>query len=98
MEDDIWIFDEEAFENDEYHDYEDYDDDRIDLSDEINNGHRVRDLRLLDGISAETLAKRINITVKELLAIESGMLHLDQMTAEDIADQLQVNLVDIWAE
>lgn len=89
MDDDDWTLDEESQE------YRDYQSIGLDLSEEVNKGHHVRDLRMLIDVSPESLATMINITTNDLLAIEAGMLHLSADTAADIASALGVDLSDI---
>lgn len=92
MDDDDWGFDEGSFE------YNDYEHVGNDLSDEVNNGQRVRDLRMLIEMTPDALAARTGLSANDLLAIEAGMLHLEHDTALEIAAVLGVNLSDIWIE
>lgn len=90
FDDDDWGFEENSS---EYNTYEHSGDD---LSYEINNGHRVRDLRLLAEIGPETLAENTSISAQDLLAMEAGILQLDENSAKEIAAVLNVKLSDIW--
>ena len=67
-----------------------------DLSVAIDAGQRVRDLRNLDEISPELLAEFAMIDVKDLLAIEAGILLMNKDLATQLATGLGVELEVIW--
>ncbi|MBX2885756.1 MAG: helix-turn-helix domain-containing protein [Granulosicoccus sp.] len=75
-----------------------YDSQSNDLSEEINSGYRVRDLRELEGISVNEFSQECGISAADLMAIEAGMLKLDHQTAQLAARALGVNLSYIWDE
>lgn len=70
----------------------------LDLSEEINAGHRLRDLRSLAEVSAEELAQHANISAADLLAIEAGLISLEREVAIPLAEGLGVHLLDIWTD
>lgn len=90
MDDEDWDFNEDTYE------YRNYESSGHDLSNEINTGHRILDLRSLMDMSVESLAAQCSISVQNILAIEAGLLHLDRATAESIASALDIELSDIW--
>jgi ribosome-binding protein aMBF1 (putative translation factor) len=92
MDDEDWDFKEDSYE------YRNYESSGHDLSDEINKGHRIFDLRSLLNMSIESLSALSAISVQNLLAIEAGLLHLDRATAESIANAMDIELSDIWLD
>jgi len=69
-----------------------------DLSPVINNGQRVRDLRMLVDMTPGPRADFAMIRVNVLLAIEAGMMHLERPLAQLLADGIGVALSDVWVE
>lgn len=67
-------------------------------ADSLSNGQRVRDLRMMIDMSPEALADYALINVRDLLAIEAGVLPLERALAQLLADGLGVQVRDIWTE
>jgi len=59
-------------------------------------GDRVKEQRVLQGISVQQLARRANVSASYIYAIESGERgsHIDKITR--IARALDVPLIEIW--
>ena len=72
-----------------------YQKDAIDLSGTINQGQKIVDLRQLAGITIEELELKAKIPRKDLLAIEAGLLEINQTQAKQIAEAIGVRVTDI---
>ena len=59
-------------------------------------GHRVRELRLQNGLSVQELARMAKVSASYIYAIEAGSRgsHVDKLTR--IAQILGTNLTDLW--
>lgn len=69
-----------------------------DLSDSINQGQRLNDLRKLADITTEILAQQVGMTQDELLAIEAGLMVLRQAQAIKLAQALNVEFGKLWVK
>ncbi len=69
-----------------------------DLSDPINQGQRISDLRSLAELSVETLAERSDITPQTLLALEAGLQELRPALAVRLAENIGVSFSDLWVD
>ena len=65
------------------------------LTPHIEQGQRLSELRNLADISPEELAQKAGISIKELLAIEAGLLELRPITAHRFAIALGVEYKDL---
>lgn len=67
-----------------------------DLSAKIAQGQRLRDLRSLTNISPSDLADTVGLTLKELLALEAGLMTMRKAQALRLSGALGVKFSDIW--
>ena len=61
-----------------------------------NLGERVRERRLMKGMSVQELAQRARVSASYIYAIEAGARgsHIDKLTR--IAQALETSLLDLW--
>ncbi|MFK7992785.1 MAG: helix-turn-helix domain-containing protein [Granulosicoccus sp.] len=79
-------------------DLERYQQDEIDLSSSINAGQRVSDLRNLADVSVQELSECCGISVKELLALESGLMQLTLDLAKQLSQHLGVEYSYLYVD
>lgn len=89
MNEDDWIFEEDA------DGLSRYEGQGSDLALPIAQGQRLADLRSLCDITPSDLAERSEITLKELLAIEAGLLIMRPSLAFRLARELSVELSEL---
>ena len=54
-------------------------------------GNKIKEIRLEQGISIEYVSERTNISIEDLLAIESGLKSITLEDLIDISNSLKIN-------
>lgn len=75
-----------------------YQRDGRDLSQTINQGQRIADIRGFSELSVDELAEKSGLKRSELMALEAGLQKLQPDQARQLAECMGVDFADLWVE